>query len=84
QTDKGFADTIFIYKGYALGGSTASLKYRSKAIDTTRYVGRIQLDRQDVDTLNFLIGQVKSKRHFQQKIGPSYYASIIKNGHERR
>ncbi|WP_041257671.1 hypothetical protein [Fibrella aestuarina] len=84
QADKGFADAVFIYKGYALGGSTASLKHHSKAVDTIRHVSKIQLDRQDVDTLKFLIGQVKSKRHFQQKIGPSYYARIIKNGQERR
>lgn len=84
QTNKTFADTIFIYKGFSSGGTTANLWFYSKAVDTNRNVTKIQLNAQSLDTLNFLIGHVKSKRHFQQKVGRSFYASIIKDRHERR
>ena len=84
QTGKTFADTAFIYKGFGSGGTTANLWFYSKAIDTIQNVTKIQLNIQFLDTLNFLIGQAKSKRHFQQKVGRSFYASIIKDGQERR
>ncbi len=84
QTDEVFADTAFIYKGFGSGGTTASLWFYSKAVDTVRMVTRSQLSTRLLDTLNFLFGHVKSKRHFQQKVGPSFYAAIIKNDKERR
>ena len=84
QTDKTFADTVFIFKGFGSGGTTASLWFYSKAVDTMSNVARIQLNTQYLDTLNFLVGQVKPKKHFQQKVGPSFYASITKNSQERR
>ena len=79
-----FADTAFIYKGFGSGGTTANLWFYSKAVDTIQSVTKSQLDTEYLDTLNYLIEHVKSKRHFQQKIGPSFYASIIKDGRERR
>jgi hypothetical protein len=84
QTGKSFADTAFIYKGFGSGGTTANLRFHSKAIDTIRNVAKIQLNGPSLDTLNFLIAHVKSERHFQQKVGPSFYASIIKDAQERR
>ena len=79
-----FADTTYIYKGFGSGGTTTNLWFYSKAVDTVRSITKSQLDAKYLDTLNYLIEHVKSKRHFQQKIGPSFYASIIKKGRERR
>jgi hypothetical protein len=84
QVDKSFADTGFIYKGFGSGGTTANLWFYSKAVDTIPSVTKFKLNAQALDTLNFLIGHIKSKRHFQQKIGRSFYAIIIKEGQERR
>src|ERR1700676_176463 len=84
RTDGTFADAAFIYKGFGSGGTTASLWFYSKAVDTARNVTRSQLSTWLLDTLNFLVGHVKSSRHFQQKVGPSFYASIIKTSKERR
>ena len=67
-----------------MGGSTASLWFFSRYVDTVRNVVKSQLPAPYLDTLNFLMGQVRSSRHFQQKIGPSYYAVVIKDGQERR
>lgn len=82
--NKPFADKAFIYRGFSSGGTTASLRYYSKAVDTIRGITKTQLDAESLDTLNFLIAHVKSKRHFQQKIRPAFYASIINDGRERR
>jgi len=79
-----FADTIFIYKGFGVGGTTASLWYYSHAVDTMHNVSKVQLSKKYVDTLNYLLAHVTSKKHFQQKVGPSFYASVVKNGDERR
>ena len=79
-----FADTVFVYNGFGVGGTTASLRYYSHAVDTMRNVTKVQLTKEYVDTLNYLLAHVVSKKHFQQKIGPSFYASVIKNGDERR
>ena len=84
QTDRSFADIVVIFKGLGSGGSTASLWFYSKAADTMSSVSRVQLSTQYLDTLIFLVAQVKPKRHFQQKVGSSFYASIIKDGQERR
>jgi hypothetical protein len=84
QADKPFADTAFVYKGFGSGGTTANLGYYSKAVDTMQNVTRNQLDAPSLDTLNFLVRHVKSNRHFQQKVGRSYYLSIINDGQERR
>lgn len=83
-TGDSFADTAFIYKGFSSGGSTANLWFYSKAVDTIHNVTKSQLNKKSLDTLNYLIDHIKSKKHFQQKIGRSFYASIIKNGKERR
>lgn len=79
-----FADTAFIYKGFGSGGTTANLLFYSKAVDTIGSVTKIQLTAESLDTLNYLMKHVKSKRHSPKKIGPGFYASIIKNGQERR
>ena len=84
QAPKIFADAAYIFKGLNYGGSTASLWYYSKAVDTAQNVTKIQLNKNWLDTLNYLVSQVKSKKHYQQKVGPSFYASIIKDGQERR
>jgi thiol-disulfide isomerase/thioredoxin len=84
KTDKTFADTAFVYKGFDLGGTTINLWFYSKAVDTIKNITKIQLNGQSTDTLNFLIRHIKPKRHFQQKVGRSFYASIIKDGQERR
>ncbi|MEO6684170.1 MAG: hypothetical protein ABIN48_15205 [Ginsengibacter sp.] len=79
-----FADTAFVYKGFASGGTTTNLLFHSKTVDTIRGVTISQLNARYLDTLNFLPGKVKTKRHSQQKVGPSFYASIIKDRKERR
>ena len=84
KSDYSFADTLFIYKGFGRGGTTASLWFYSKAVDTISTISKTQLNASSVDTLNYLITKVKSKRHFQQKVGPSFYASITRDGKERR
>ncbi len=82
--NKNFIDTAFIYKGFHAGTTSASFLFYSKSVDTARNVIKIQLDTKMIDTLNYLVGHVKSQRHLQQKVGPSFYASIIKDGRERR
>ena len=84
QTEKSFVDTAFAYQGFGSGGTTANLWFYSKAVDTMQNVTKRQLDAESLDTLNLLLGNVKSKRHFQQKIGPSYYASLFVGVLERR
>lgn len=84
QPNKTFADTVLIYKGFNRGGTTANLWFYSKAVDTVPNISKIQLSGSSLDTLNYLIGHVKSKRHLQQKVGQSFYASIIKDGNESR
>jgi hypothetical protein len=79
HTANSFADTAYIYKGFGAGGTTANLRYYSKAVDTMQKVSKLQLDALSLDSLNYLIRQVQPKRHFQQKIGTSYYATVIKN-----
>ena len=49
-----------------------------------KHVNKIPLNNYDLDTLNFLLAQVTSKRHFQQKVGSSFYARLIKDGKESR
>lgn len=79
-----FADSAFVFKGFSAGGSTTSLQYNSRMVDTLKYVTKVQLDAGSLDTLNYLMAQVKPNKHHQQKIGPGYYASIYKSGQEKR
>ncbi len=72
-----FADTIYVYKGYITGGTTSNLQIASYRVDSILNVQKVMLDQAAVDTLNFLISQIKPKRHFQTKVGPSYYAKVI-------
>jgi hypothetical protein len=74
-----FADSAMVYKGFGMGGTTASLHNYSKAVDTMGSVIKSPLSNQYLDTLNLLLNSVKPKRHFQQKIGPSYYAAFSKD-----
>jgi hypothetical protein len=79
-----FADSAIVFKGYGYGGSTANLKWNSRAVDTIRTVTKVELQKEYLDTLNYLIQKVKAQRHNQQKVGPSFYASIYIKGQERR
>lgn len=78
------ADTAYIYKGFKQGGSTNSISNHSHKLDTMANVQKVMLTKEALDTLNFLLGQARPKKHFQQKIGPSFYAEIVKNGSKHR
>lgn len=74
-----FADSAMVYKGFSIGGTTANIHNYSKAVDTMDTVIKSQLSNKYLDTLNLLLNSVKPKRHFQQKIGPSYYAAFSRD-----
>jgi hypothetical protein len=77
-------DSAFVFKGFGAGGSTASLHHYSRMVDTLKYVTKVKMDVTALDTLNYLMAQIKPRKHRQQKIGPSFYASVYINGVERR
>ncbi|MDT3401303.1 hypothetical protein [Mucilaginibacter terrae] len=84
QANQTFADAAFVYKGFISGGTNAGLRAYSSVIDTSGSVKKIRLNTSYLDTLNFLIGKVKARRHRQQKVGRSFCASILKDGKERK
>ena len=82
QSSSKFADSVIIYKGLYSGGTTANLRYLSIAADTMTNVTKVVLRMETVDSLNLLLKGIKVKKHFQQKIGPSYYAVVHRNDKE--
>ena len=78
-----FADSVIIYIGFYSGGTTADLRWNSDAVDTMKTVIKTKLSKNYLDTLNFLIEQIKPHRHHQQKVGPSNYACVFQNGRSR-
>ena len=79
-----FADSVIIYIGFYSGGTTADLRWNSDAVDTMKTVIKTKLSKNYLDTLNFLIEQIKPHRHHQQKVGPSNYACVFQNGRKHK
>ena len=75
-----FADSAIAFKSFYKGGSTANLHYYSNALDTMNRIPQIAITSFDLDTLNFLIKNVNSKKHHQRKVGPCYYSYVYNKG----
>lgn len=71
-------DSVFIYKGFFSGGTTAVLRYNSNMLDTSMSP-QIKLSTSNLDTLKLFMRPNTSTKHFQQKVGPSYYAVLYSN-----
>ena len=69
-------DSGIAYLKFRAGGSTARIGYLSYVLDTAKSVKKINISKSDIDTLNRLFATIKSKRHYQQKIGQSYYLKL--------
>ena len=76
-------DSAIVYKGFGIGGTTSNLSWNSNMLDTSNYA-RERLSLAYLDTLKLFMTSINSSKHYQQKVGPSYYGVLYSNNQKHR
>ena len=85
QTEKAVTiDSGIAYQKFHWGGTTSGIGHYSVVIDTMQSVKKVAITRTDLDSLGLLLSDIKSKKHFQRKLGPCSYIKLYINAEAHR